>query len=54
MPYDPNTVSQCTWWWDNDGSIACKDIPSARGTTLADFRRWVSSSTPFGVNTPID
>jgi hypothetical protein len=51
MPYDPDTTSYCTWWWDNDGSIACNDIPSAWGITLADFRRWVSSSTPHATNT---
>lgn len=42
MPYDPDTTSHCTWWWDNDGSIACSDIPSTWGITLEDFRRWVS------------
>lgn len=44
FPYDPNTTSYCTWWWDNDGSISCKDMPAAWGITMEDFLRWVSSS----------
>ncbi|KAJ5165060.1 uncharacterized protein N7500_006890 [Penicillium coprophilum] len=45
MSYDPETTSYCTWWWDNDGSIACENIPSAWGISLADFRRWNPSIT---------
>lgn len=43
MPFDPNTDPNCSWWWDNDGSISCKDMPSEWGITLTDFVRWVSS-----------
>ena len=42
LPYDPNTTQYCSWWWDNDGSVPCADIPAAWGITLADFQRWVS------------
>ncbi|KAL4860890.1 hypothetical protein BDV12DRAFT_204586 [Aspergillus spectabilis] len=27
FPYDPDTTSHCTWWWDNDGSIPCEEMP---------------------------
>ncbi|KAM0254536.1 hypothetical protein ACHAQJ_006696 [Trichoderma viride] len=45
MPYDPNTDPSCSWWWDNDGSLACKDMPGEWGITLADFLRWNPSIT---------
>ncbi|KAH6874031.1 LysM domain-containing protein [Thelonectria olida] len=45
MPYDPNTDPNCSWWWDNDGSIACKNMPGEWGITLADFLRWNPSIT---------
>jgi hypothetical protein len=41
LPYDPNTTKSCTWWFENDGSVACDDMPAAWAITLADFRRWV-------------
>jgi hypothetical protein len=41
LPYDPNTTESCTWWFENDGSVACDDMPAAWAITLADFRRWV-------------
>ncbi|KZL66303.1 LysM domain-containing protein [Colletotrichum tofieldiae] len=46
MPFDPNTDSSCTRWWDNDGSIACEDIPFERGISLEKFLRWNPSITP--------
>lgn len=45
FPYDPDTTSYCTWWWDNDGSISCNDIPAVWGVTLEDFLRWVRFSS---------
>jgi hypothetical protein len=43
LPSDPNTISTCTWWWDNaDGDIACKDMPSEWGISMKDFLLWVS------------
>ena len=41
FPYDPNTTPYCTLWWDNNGSIACTDMPCAWGISLEDFLRWV-------------
>ncbi|KAL3478573.1 hypothetical protein BJX99DRAFT_105093 [Aspergillus californicus] len=46
FPSDPDTTSYCTWWWDNDGSIPCADMPGVWGITLADFLRWNPSLTP--------
>jgi hypothetical protein len=43
MPYDLDTTSYCTFWYDNDGSIPCAEMPDVWYTTLASFRRWVSS-----------
>ncbi|KAI1860817.1 uncharacterized protein JN550_011279 [Neoarthrinium moseri] len=39
-PSDPNTTPYCSWWWDNDGSIPCEDMPDAWGITMDDFVRW--------------
>lgn len=45
LPSDPNTISTCTWWWDNvDGSIACEDMPAQWGISMEDFLLWVSLS----------
>ncbi|KAF9894401.1 hypothetical protein FE257_007904 [Aspergillus nanangensis] len=44
-PSDPNTIATCTWWWDNDGSIACKDMPFEWGISMEDFLRWNPSIT---------
>ncbi|PGH27223.1 hypothetical protein AJ80_01180 [Polytolypa hystricis UAMH7299] len=43
--YDPDTSPYCSWWWDNDGSLLCEDIPSLWGITLEDFLRWNPSVT---------
>lgn len=42
MPFDPDTISTCSWWWDNDGSIACSDMPAEWGMSLKNFLLWVS------------
>ncbi|OLN89002.1 LysM domain-containing protein-like protein 6 [Colletotrichum chlorophyti] len=42
FPSDPNTTHYCSWWWDNDGSIPCANMPGEWGISLADFLRWVS------------
>ncbi|KAL4869532.1 hypothetical protein BDV12DRAFT_196162 [Aspergillus spectabilis] len=34
FPYDPDTTPYCTWWWDNDGSIPCEDMPATWGISL--------------------
>lgn len=39
--HDPSTAPYCSWWYDNDGSITCKDIPASWDITLDYFRRWV-------------
>ncbi|KAJ5615544.1 hypothetical protein N7537_000658 [Penicillium hordei] len=28
FPHYWETTLSCSWWWDNDGSVACKDMPS--------------------------
>ncbi|OJJ05263.1 hypothetical protein ASPVEDRAFT_95414, partial [Aspergillus versicolor CBS 583.65] len=46
LPSDPNTISTCTWWWDNvDGSIACENMPSQWGISMEDFLLWNPSIT---------
>lgn len=41
MPFDPNTIATCTWWWDNDGSISCKNMPAEWGISMDNFLAWV-------------
>ena len=41
-PTYPDTSPYCSWWWDNDGSISCEEMPDAWGFTWDDFVRWVS------------
>lgn len=41
-PHDPNTISSCTYWWDNDGQIPCADMPGEWGISMENFLRWVS------------
>ncbi|KAJ5205117.1 hypothetical protein N7491_004261 [Penicillium cf. griseofulvum] len=46
LPSDPNTISTCTWWWDNaDGAIACSDMPFEWGITMENFLLWNPSIT---------
>lgn len=45
FPYHPDTTEFCTWWWDNDGLIACEDMPDAWFIDREDFLRWVSRVT---------
>ncbi|KAK4247525.1 hypothetical protein C7999DRAFT_14483 [Corynascus novoguineensis] len=39
-PVAPDTTPYCSWWWDNDGSISCEDMPDIWDITLDDFVRW--------------
>lgn len=41
MPYDPNTTSECTWWYDNDGGMSCQDLLSFLALSGAQFAYWV-------------
>ncbi|CAG7557594.1 unnamed protein product [Fusarium equiseti] len=43
MPHDPDP--QCQFWWDNDGSIACKDMPKSFKISLESWLRWNPSLT---------
>ncbi|KAF2473993.1 uncharacterized protein BDR25DRAFT_386910 [Lindgomyces ingoldianus] len=45
LPFDPNTTPYCTWWYDNDGSIPCSQMPALWVISLDDFRRWNPSIT---------
>lgn len=39
--YDPSTTKYCTFWYDNDdGSVACQDIPN----------QWVASLLQHQLN----
>ncbi|KAF5126373.1 LysM domain-containing protein [Metarhizium anisopliae] len=40
MPHDPNTVADCKWWIDNDGSNKCEDIPDNWGIDMVDWLMW--------------
>lgn len=42
-PFDPSTTKYCSFWYDNDdGSIACEDMPSVLLINKDDWLRWVS------------
>ncbi|KAL0929844.1 LysM domain-containing protein [Colletotrichum truncatum] len=43
-PHDP--YAGCRWWWDNDGSIACEDMPAEWGVSLETLISWNPSITP--------
>ncbi|KAH6980184.1 hypothetical protein EDB82DRAFT_560119 [Fusarium venenatum] len=43
MPHDPDL--QCQFWWDNDGSVSCKEMPKAFKISLEDWLRWNPSWT---------
>ncbi|KAL2211785.1 hypothetical protein CC79DRAFT_1378678 [Sarocladium strictum] len=47
-PYDPNTHPGCTWWWNNDGEVSCKDLLGSTGfgITIDDLLAWNPSLTP--------
>ncbi|KAJ6137781.1 hypothetical protein N7471_004267 [Penicillium samsonianum] len=45
FPHDPEATSSCSWWRDNDGSVACKDMPSTWGISMEEFLRWNPSIT---------
>lgn len=52
MPYDENTIPECTWWYDNDGSATCTNLLRYWTVELADFMFWVSILECFLVYTP--
>lgn len=41
MPHDANTIADCSWWYDNDGSLSCSDMLSLYGVDPAAFSYWV-------------
>jgi hypothetical protein len=45
FPTAPDTIATCRWWWDNDGSIACKKMPAEWGISMANFLAWVGTYT---------
>ncbi|KAH7016398.1 uncharacterized protein B0I36DRAFT_368934 [Microdochium trichocladiopsis] len=45
MPYDENTIPECTWWYDNDSSTTCTNLLRNWGVPLADFMFWNPSLT---------
>ncbi|KAF3811697.1 LysM domain-containing protein [Colletotrichum gloeosporioides] len=45
LPFDPNTISTCTDWWDNEGFLPCVDLITAWNIDISDFRRWNPSIT---------
>ena len=40
FPFDPETSAWCTWWYDNDGSTPCEEIPMYWGITDEQWKRW--------------
>jgi hypothetical protein len=42
LPYDPQTIASCTWWWDNQGDLSCSELADSFGVTVAQFVQWVS------------
>ncbi|PVI03666.1 hypothetical protein DM02DRAFT_587559 [Periconia macrospinosa] len=42
---DPNTVKNCTTWYDNSGDDTCKDIRDSLGIKPDTFTRWNPSIT---------
>ncbi|KAJ1323160.1 peptidoglycan DL-endopeptidase LytF [Microdochium nivale] len=48
MPYDENTISECTWWYDNDGSTTCANLLRNWGIPLVDFMFWQNPSLTSG------
>ncbi|KAK4064922.1 hypothetical protein Purlil1_14084 [Purpureocillium lilacinum] len=50
FPYDENTTSYCSFWYDNDGSMSFQDVISVFGVPLDKFLRWNPSVTTSGGN----
>lgn len=40
LQYDPDTISTCIEWFNNDGSDTCESIRSMFGISPADFHKW--------------
>lgn len=49
FPYDENTTSYCSFWYDNDGSMSFQDVISVFGVPLDKFLRWVCSLNTYFV-----
>ncbi|ETS81740.1 hypothetical protein PFICI_06742 [Pestalotiopsis fici W106-1] len=46
MPYDLNTISTCTWWYDNFEGLTCTDVRDLLyAISPEDFTRWNPSIT---------
>ncbi|KAH6679949.1 LysM domain-containing protein [Plectosphaerella plurivora] len=45
FPYDPNTIKTCSYWFDNDGTIPCANMPGEWGITMENFLKWNPSIT---------
>jgi hypothetical protein len=46
MPYDPNTIQTCTWWYDNYLDLSCTDVRDSMYLIRpSDFSRWNPSIT---------
>lgn len=41
MPSDPKTVSPCTVWYNNDGTVDCESVLFQTSTNRASFLKWV-------------
>lgn len=53
FPFDKDTISSCTFWYDNDGSMTCEDVISVFGVSMDNFVRWVRgpyASPTLGIN----
>lgn len=54
LPYDPNTISSCTFWYDNHGGIECEEMPEFWEIEEAQWFRWVriapALQTPINAN----
>lgn len=45
LPYDLNTTSACTFWYDNYQGFSCEDIATAYEDTFAELALWNPSLT---------
>ena len=56
LPFDPNTIKSCSYWWDTDGSFDCLEFLDFAAISLAELIRWVclfiyffAASTPINI-----
>jgi hypothetical protein len=45
MPYDLNTISTCTYWYDNFEGLSCLDVRTSLNISAQTFSRWNPSIT---------